>query len=191
MDNKNISTAVIGALLGLLPLLASAFISWLGKRSRVARKEEAIDFAQRQVTFISAWLQARQQSDSTQKMTAVKKKVSEELDEIKSNVDEMMDIPHSKPLVLTDNRNFLQRLFLFYPAHAADGWAYRGLFFMIVGVMLLFIVSATAANDHDTWVGTVILLIPLFLLAILFHALAIHSDRSAEKYLPSPKANQP
>ncbi len=188
MDPKNINTALIGSLLGLIPLLVSALINWLEKRSRVARKEEALDFAQRQVAFISAWLQARQLSEPAQKLGGIKKMVSTELDDIKSQVDQAMDIPHVKPLVKTDDRNFFQRLFLFYPPHTAGGWVYRGLFFMNVGAMILLLIVAASSPDTDTLVGFGLLIMPFLLLAILFHALAIHSDKAAEKFLlPSTK----
>ena len=191
MDPKNINTALLGSLLGLIPLLVSAFINRLEKRSRIARKEEAIDFAQRQVAFLTAWLQARQQSDSAQKLSGIKKKVSAELDDIKAQVDLAMDIPHVKPLVKTDDRNFFQRLFLFYPPHTADGWIYRGLFFMNVGAMLLLFIVGAFSPDSQTLLGVGILIIPFLLLAILFHALAIRSDRAAEKYLPPVNKLQP
>ena len=121
MDEKNYVTALVGSLLGLLPLVVSAFISWLEKRSRIACKEEAIDFAQKQVAFLSAWMQARQQSDADQAIIQVKKEVGAELDEIKAHVDAMMDIPHERPMVKTDERNFFQRLVAaLCPVHS--GW---------------------------------------------------------------------
>ncbi len=193
MDSKNFITALVGSLLGLLPLLLSAFISWLEKRSRVARKEESIDFAQRRVTFLTNWLQARQQSDSGKQLAAIKKEVSAELDDIKDQVNSMMDIPHETPMVQTQKRNFSQRLFLFYPPHTAGGWVYRGLFFMCVSAILFFgFLSAVPDPTAPPltiwdWVGYGIVILPFLLLALLFHALAVHTDNRAEKMLMQPQ----
>jgi|GEM_PF-3378473 len=191
MDEKNYITALVGSLLGLLPLVVSVFISWLEKRSRIARKEEAIDFAQRQVTFLSAWMQAREQSDSDQQITPIKKEVGAELDQIKAHVDAMMDIPHDKPMVKTDERNFFQRLFLLYAPYTADGWVYRGLFFMCLGgVILLFIVGGlpdptSGPMTFSDWASLGFLSLPFLVIAVIFHALAIRCDHRAEKIFPS------
>lgn len=97
MNQKDFITALVGSLLGLLPTLLSALINWREKHNRSALKEETVDFAQRQVAFLSAWLQARQQSDSSKKISGIKKEVAEELDRIKADVDKALYTPLEVP----------------------------------------------------------------------------------------------
>ena len=189
MDQKTFIAALVAALLGLLPTTLQALISWLEKRSLVQRKEETLQFAGHQVAFLSAWMQARQQSNSSQKIDEIQNEVALELDTIKAHVNAVMDIPHNRPIVNTDDRNFFQRLFLFYAPHTADGWVYRGVYFLLLGcILFIFLMGAlpdpasppTTAGD---WLGYAILALPFLLLAVLFHALAIRSDRRGEKLL--------
>ncbi len=189
MDQKTFIAALVAALLGLLPTILQALVSWLEKRSLVQRKEETLDFAGRQVAFLSTWMQARQQSDASQKIDEIKNEVASELDAIKVHVNSIMDIPHNRPTVNTDDRDFFQRLFLFYAPHTADGWVHRGLYFLSLGcILFIFLMGAlpdpaSPPMTAGDWFGYAILALPFLLLAILFHALAVRSDRRAEKLL--------
>ena len=189
MDQKTLIAALVAALLGLLPTILQALINWLEKRSLVQRKEETLAFAEHQVAFLSAWMQTRQQSDSGQKLDEIKNEVASELDGIKAHVNAVMDIPHNRPIVNTNDRNFLQRLFLLYPPHTADGWVHRGMFFLCLGgILFIFLLGAlpdptSAPMTASDWFGYGVIALPFLLLAALFHALAIHSDRRGEKLL--------
>lgn len=94
MDEKDIITVLIGGLVSILVAAAPSIISllpgWLQNQNKVTRKEEMVDFAKRRVDFLSAWFQACKQSDTGSKLAGIRRKVAEELDEIKAQVDESL-----------------------------------------------------------------------------------------------------
>jgi hypothetical protein len=90
MTTDDFFKALITSVLGLLPITVSVLSSWLQKRSKVAKRDAAIDFAQRRVAFLSAWLQARQLSETNREISTIKKAVADELDGIKAGVDTSM-----------------------------------------------------------------------------------------------------
>ncbi len=91
-----------------------------------------------------------------QKVDEIQKEVASELDAIKAYVNATMDIPHNRPIVSTNDRNFFQRLFRFYAPHLADGWVYRGLYFLSLdGILFIFLMGAlTDPTSPPTTAGT-------------------------------------
>ena len=92
MDEKDIVTVLIGGLVSVLvaavPSIISVLPGWLQNQNKETQKEETVDFAKRRVDFLSAWLEACQQSETSDKLAHIKKKVARELDDIKAQVDE-------------------------------------------------------------------------------------------------------
>lgn len=181
--------ALIASLLGLIPLFVTALLNWLDKRSRLARKEEEIDFAQRRVSFLSAWLQARQQTEAEEESVTIKKSIAEELDGIKKSLDPILLQPHIQPLVKTSEQNLFLRLFLLYPPHKMEGWVYRGLFFMCLSgiVFVVFVILYPDPNFplSSKLGGGLCVASPILLMAVILHFLATGSDRKVEN-APSP-----
>jgi hypothetical protein len=85
---KEILNPAIGALVGLLPVIAAAMKKGIERRGVGLRREQAIDVANRRVGFLSAWLRARQESDPVNGIEGIKASVAKELDDIKASVDE-------------------------------------------------------------------------------------------------------
>jgi len=189
MDRKDFLTAVIGSLLGLIPLFVTALLNWLDKRGRLARKEEEINFAQERVSFLSAWLQAREQAEGGEDSTGIKKAIALELDGIKQNLDPILLEAHAQPVVKVKERHFVQRLLLLYPPHKLVGWVFRGLFYMCLSGIAFFAVplivpyQGQGLNPVAYVEGSLCLVIPSLLLAVLLHYLATRSDAEAEKDL--------
>src|SRR5271157_2296275 len=103
MSAKDIAaalTAVVGVLVSLLIAAVPSIIEdlpvWLQNRSKEGRREATVDFAKRRVDFLSAWLQACQQSNTSVKLTNIKKSVAEELKGIKKDVNRSLYIPRMK-----------------------------------------------------------------------------------------------
>jgi hypothetical protein len=90
MTKDDFFKALITSVLGLLPITLTVLAGWLQKRSKTAKRDAAIDFAQRRVAFLSDWMQARQLSETSDKISHIKKGVADELDGIKANVDDIM-----------------------------------------------------------------------------------------------------
>jgi hypothetical protein len=185
-QNKFIET-LLASLLGLIPLIATALLNWLDKRSRLARKEEEIDFAQRRISFLSNWLQAREQTEVGEESAMIKKNIAEELDGIKKSLDPILLQPHIQPIVKTSERHFFLRLFLLYPPHKMEGWVYRGLFFMCLSGIVFFAFIALYPDPayplSSKLLGSVCLAVPFLLMAVVFHFLATGSDRKEEAAL--------
>jgi hypothetical protein len=190
MDQKVFITALIGALLGLIPTIASALIVWIEKRDRANQREQAIEFAGKQVTFLSSWLEARQQSETGDKLDKIKEMIAAELDEIKAHVDEALEIQVEAPAKRIKERNFIQRAFLLYAPQSMSARVYRTLFFVFLGMTLLvgaFWVSIPNQDFGALIIGVIIFVFPFMLPAILFNRLAVRSDRKAEEKMAPAK----
>ena len=90
MDENDFIKALVTSILGLLPFTVTTLWQWLQKRSKAAKRDAAIDFAERRVAFLSTWLQARELSATSQKISQIKNEVANELDGIKASVDDIM-----------------------------------------------------------------------------------------------------
>lgn len=181
MSRDQFLQALVGSLLGLLPLLFSAISHQLENRSITTRRDQAIDLAQRRVAFLTAWLQTRQQFDSAERLVAVKESLASEFDDIKVFVDSELIRPQAiHAAKSTDRRSWIQRALLLYLPRSISGWAYHGLFYMMFSIVILFTV-AQIPQGTSLLDGYFIATLPFLFLAVLFNILANRSDRIMEQ----------
>jgi len=176
MNREQFFAALIGSLLGLLPIIFTTLISQMEKRSRASHGDKAIDLAQRRVAFLSAWFQARQQFASEQTVAEIKEKIALELDGIKSFVDDELALPQMAPVVKTARRNFFQRMFLLYQPQSAGGWIYHTLFYMFSSFVILFTLAQISFGGELVGYFSATFLFAI-LPALLFNGLANRLDR--------------
>ena len=123
MSRDQFLQALVGSLLGLLPLLFSAISHQLENRSITTRRDQAIDLAQRRVAFLTAWLQTRQQFDSAERLAVVKESLASEFDDIKAFVDSELIRPQAVHAARSTDRNWIQRALLLYLPRSVSGWS--------------------------------------------------------------------
>ena len=180
MSRDQFLQALVGSLLGLLPLLFSAISHQLENRSITTRRDQAIDLAQRRVAFLTAWLQTRQQFDSAERLAAVKESLASEFDDIKTFVDSELIRPQAVHAARSTDRSWIQRALLLYWPRAVSGWAYHGLFYMMFSIVILFTV-AQIPQGTSLIDGYFVATLPFLFLAVLFNILANRSDHIMEQ----------
>ncbi len=187
MSKDQFLQALVGSLLGLLPLLFSAISHQLETRSIASRRDNAIDLAQRRIAFLTAWFQTRQQVDSPERLAAVKENLAHEFDDIKSFVDSELERPQAAHAAMhSTDRLWYHRLFLLFWPRVLSGWVLHALFYMMVSIVVLFTLAQIpdGTNNLD---GFFFATLPFLLLAVLFNVLANHSDRKLAQ-TPQPVA---
>jgi hypothetical protein len=91
MDEKTFITALSGTLLGLIPIIVTAFLNRLDKFGRNSMNDRTVDFAKRHVEFLEAWLKACLQSVTPKNAARIKGEVAEELEAIHKFVNNNLE----------------------------------------------------------------------------------------------------
>ena len=124
----------IGALAGLFPTFLGTLISWFEKRSFTARQDRSLGLAQQRVEYLDNWVKVQETLCSPEQFDEIKQKVSNELVQINRTLSESL-VEEEDEFVTFDERNVLQRLFLFYTPRSGTGWVLHIIFYMFLGML--------------------------------------------------------
>jgi len=161
---KTVAAAI--SVVGILGSSASGFFSWLEKRSIKAKHKDAIDLAERRITFVTTWFKAQEPICTPQRLEEIKLEVSQELDYLRQQLSQFV--------IQTDRSTFsqgkiIQQIFLLYLPRNFGGWVCHILFY----ILLLFVIGGTLSipqnlNDlewiSDTVVGLIVFIVPMIIL---------------------------
>ncbi len=195
MKDQSILIIIVGALAGLFPILLTASVSWLEKRSLLAKQDRALDLAQKRVEFLDSWVKVQETLSSTERFEEIKGAVSDELDGLSDSLSKEFAEEEEEE---EGERSFVQRLFLAYMPLNVSGWVLRILFYMFLGVTLIAIPAFEPGIDFDTGqfsfdtlLGDSIVLIVLLIVPLLFiRWLAVRGDRKAEEKMAALRAGK-
>jgi hypothetical protein len=188
MQNQNIQLIIIivGAVAGLLPVLLTSALSWLEKRSLATKQNRALDLAKRHIEFLDSWVKVQETISSSERFEEIKLEASEELDQLRISLSERMVEEEEEQDIESGERNLLQRLFLAYWPHNAAGWVWHTLFYMFLGMTVLWAFAIgidpdTGQFSMDVFWSDLVLTALLFIFPLLFiRWLAVRTDRIAE-----------
>ncbi len=171
---------LIGALAGLFPILLTAILSWLEKRSLMAKRDRALNLAHQRVEFLDAWLKVQETLCSAERFEEIKRKAADELDQLMESLSERLAEEEEEKPTEVGKRNLLERLFLAYLPHNVAGWVLHILFYMFLGVLLLTLwgTNADVLADPDFILGFFILVV---IPTLFIRWLAVRVDRKAEE----------
>lgn len=193
MKNENLNFQlifiIVGAIAGLFPVFLTSALSWLEKRSLATKQNRALDLAKRHIEFLDSWVKVQETISSSEHFEEIKLEASEDLDQLRKSLSERM--VEEEEDIEDDEKNLLQRLFLAYWPHNAAGWVWHTLFYMFLGMNVLWVFGIgidpdTGQYSRDVfWEDintTLFLIVPLlFVPLLLIRWLAVKTDRKAEE----------
>jgi hypothetical protein len=183
---------IVGAAIaGLLPIVLTAVISWLDKRSILARRSQALSLAQQRIEFLSAWIKAQESLCSIERFEEVKRAVSDELMQLREHLNDILDDEHNQSRETVGDKQFLQKLFLIYIPRNVAGWVFHTLFYMSLSVTVIVVLLTLTSTERNV-IGTVVACadIPSVVAVLAFHYLATMADRKADQELATRLAKE-
>ena len=193
MKDQSILIIIVGALAGLFPILLTASVSWLEKRSLFPKQNRALDLAQKRVEFLDSWVKVQETLSSTERFEEIKQAVSAELDGLSGSLSEELAEEEEEE---EGEISFLQRLFLAYLPHNVTGWVLHILFYMILGVTLINVYEAGIDGPTtDSWTVLEALFFwdwyaPWLILLFIIRWFAVRADRKAEEKMAALHAGK-
>lgn len=189
---------LIGALAGLFPILLTASLSWLEKRSLMAKRDRALDLAQKRVEFLDVWVKVQETLCSAERFEEIKREASNELDQLMENLSERLAEEEEEEPVEVGERNLLERLFLAYLPYNVAGWVMHILFYMFLGMSLLLIwaTGLDADTGRFSWsvladpVNIILVFIFFGIPTLFIRWLAVRVDRKAEEKIVARAASK-
>lgn len=167
-----------GAIVGLLPTILTAIVSWLNARSIQARRTQALALAQQRIAFLSDWIKAQEALSGPEQLDRMKSSVSDELSTMRLQLADVLE-DHRRPVDLAAERTFFQKLFLIYTPRGVGAWVFHTLFFMSVGVTAILILLTTLRTLDPLDTAIACLDLPGVVLSVIFRQLAAEADKRA------------
>jgi hypothetical protein len=180
-----------GAIVGLLPTILTAIVSWLNARSIQARRTQALALAQQRIAFLSDWIKAQEDLSTPEHLDQMKSSVSDELSAMRVQLADVLE-DHRRPVDLAAERTFFQKLFLIYTPRSVGAWVFHTLFFMSVGMtaIMILLTAFRTLDPLDTAIACLDL--PGLILSVVFRQLAVEADKRAQQALkPVPAVALP
>jgi hypothetical protein len=193
LEWKDILTVLIGGLVGLLPIIMSSVLAWLDKRSLSAKKHHALELAKSRIDFIDRWVKVQQDVTSAERFEQIKRETTSELDQLKTELSEIL-VEEQKPEPEKENgKNLLKRLLLLYRPRNFSGWITHIVFYIVlfftVNTLIGYRPGFDLATNEFSWslLGSdLIVVLILFIPALIIRAIAIRIDRKAEQSFITP-----
>jgi hypothetical protein len=161
---KTVAAAI--SVVGILGSSAAGFSSWAEKRSIKAKHKDAIELADRRITFLTTWFKAQEPICTPQRLEEIKLEVSRELDYIRQSL--------SQSMIQVDRSTFsqqkvIQQTFLLFLPRNPGGWMCHALFYILLFIAIAGVLSIPQnLNDikyiSDTVMGFIVFLVPMSIL---------------------------
>ncbi|MEL7504069.1 MAG: hypothetical protein AAFN18_16555 [Cyanobacteria bacterium J06554_6] len=188
-----LSKALPGALLGLIPLGLTALFGWLEDRDAKSKRESAIAIAHRRVEFLNDWVRAHKTCRS-ETLAQVKADAATELMQLKQELQETFNALDDRSKQRTDHRSaqaskrtWIQKLLLAYFPSGGAAWMLHVVYYMLLGLstLFLFFCAYTFIQDADGFwmdLGTFLILTVFVAIPLMcIRWLAVSADRRARR----------
>jgi len=177
---------------GVIAALLPSALSWADRRGLVSKRKQALDLAQQRVEFLNTWIKAQEPLCSAENFAGLRQVVSEELIQIKLQLDEVMADASATERIR--KKPFIQRLLLIYFPHSVAGWVGHALFYVSLFVTIVFIygtVSSIGQSESGIiWTDFLFFVLPPTILSFVFHRFAVQSDDKADQELAARLGQQ-
>lgn len=182
-----------GAVAGLLPTILTAIVSWLNNRGIQARRTAALALAQQRIAFLLDWIKAQEGLVPQDQLDGMKTSVSTELDDLRSQLTDILD-DHRRVLDVSEERSFMQKIFLTYGPRSSAAWVFHTLFYMSLGVtaiLILITVSGYQGDPQGMYSTIGCFDLPALILTFIFRQLALQADKRVQQTLKPVVPSQP
>ncbi len=212
MTQAELTNALLGAVLGLLPITLTAFFDWQEKRDVADQRNQAIDVAHKRVNFLNDWVKAQEncvkENCTTDHLHAIKEDIASELNQLKQELAENLAALEQRTVTKTTaraQRSLLQNMFLAYFPRGAFAWALHIFYYMLLGMSVLIVAGGGYSGDnpevwswadfHSLLLGIVIFFVPMLALIQWLARLADKRARriagEAQRHLEAAKYSRP
>lgn len=179
-----VATAIVTTL-GAIGTFIAGFVSWLEKRSTKTKNNNAIDWANSEISFLTTWFKAQESFCTPERLEKVKLEIVEEFDDIKKRLPQFMSHPMQSVSSTFSLKRAIKQTFLLYLPHGIVGWIYLFLFYtFLIGFCLYLIGMSTSVDKATTLTVDIVAAIFIFLIPLIFiQQLALRKElaRTADK----------
>jgi hypothetical protein len=188
---SELTKALPGAILGLIPITLTAFFEWQDKRDVADRRKHAIEIAHKRVNFLNDWIKAHE-CCTTDQIHSIKQNVSSELNQLKQELSDKLSNLEQRSMTRAAKhfqRSFLQNLFLVYFPQSTVAWALHIFYYMLLGTVILLIPGGGySGRDPSVWswsafqsmlIGLIVLFSPVM---ALIQWLARLADKQSRRF---------
>jgi hypothetical protein len=181
------SQETLAALLAaLLPLALTALVTWWERRGQEARRNTAIDTANKRIQFLHSYLTTQQLILPPEPYESLKQTLGAEVERIYEDLAiELNEI--ERITRRTKEKNLIQRIFLLYRLQTTGARLFRALFYTLLitstVLSILFTIGTITNQDINiisTILGISVILLPFIGLGLLFRWLALQRERNAQ-----------
>jgi hypothetical protein len=179
---------IISLLNSLLPIVITLVFAWLSSRNDETKRRQLVEDAKQRIELISAYVTSQTLViDDPNELGEIKKTVANELYEIKAFLDHTLQ---SLDQTSEKSEDFFRRFFLLYKMNTRLASFLRVIFFIILFVSVIWSIIVpsfmfTPLPDQETGpddtvinlIGTVVLVLPVVLVAMMVRWLAIKFDK--------------
>jgi len=176
----------------LLPIIATLFLAWLNSRTEQTKHRSRMEEAKHRIELIKEYVISQELAiDDPTELGEIKKAAAKELYDIKAFLDLKLQ---SLEKTSEKSDSFLQRFFLLYKMKTGLAAFLRVAFFIVLFVSILWSIlvsslifnplsslGSTSTDALTNFLATIMLTLPVILVALLLRWLAVRFDTLHKK----------
>lgn len=176
----------------LLPIMATFFLAWLSSRNEQTRRRSRLEEARHRIELIKEYVISQELAiDDPAELGEIKKAAARELYEIKAFLDLNLQ---GFEKTSEKSESFFQRFFLLYKMKTGLAAIFRVAYFIVLFVSILWSIlvsslifnplSSLGSTSTDALINilaTIMLTLPVILVALLLRWLAVRFDTLQRK----------
>lgn len=193
LNIKTLMIPIASSMVGLIPVLINITVNILDKRSKLAKRNNEINYVNQRVMFLTTWYQLQKEVGRPEQLPAIKDLMAQELKDVyEDHADALVEserLSQQRQELLSryKNTNAFRRFFLLYTPYNVGGWLYHTLYYMsllpllvLAGYEVYLYIQTNIWFENELYLYASIVLI---VFVILFRMFGRGAAKSTEQRL--------